>query len=1715
MIQRFKLLILLILLFSLSSIYSKPLKNSSFYINEINFNESLCEYEVTILNSSNNESDNKISKSIYFIIPEKEFVVTTSDNKSVKIEYSGIIRGYHTCRVVILKDLSTTLKNKKSNKKRESFRFKLNFKKDRLQNFVKKKDIIIKEDDDFVKQFVSNYNSKTKLFKLDKSSIISNENNGKGSKSRSNREPFEFIDGLDYFKLFVKEEGIYHLDNYEMRTNDINLSGVDPKTIRVFNEGVEIPIFVYGEADGVFDNYDYIEFYGERNLYRYREEFPNRYLDTETDENIYFLTFGGDEFGLRLIEENGAIITEDDNEYISPDFYKDKIHFEEDINRNNLRFIPELANPDVWFYKNVIGQRNVDIPFNLNNIAPDDSVKIKYSVITALTLDNHFETYDLNLGLNYANLEPTQWVGPYPFIDSSYTNAGNLNAGSNTFKLYNPNAPEIWVYLNWFEVTYNSLFSAVNNKLDFNQGGIRQGPVFISPRDTLYNFEVNGFTNEDVSVYKKGISKLANFIVTSSTNSSGSLVYKVHFQDYISAETNYLIVAEEDKKFPTKIEQKSNFEKSLIDTDNKARYLIIANEEFIENEDLLSYISYKEENQFTEEGDVKLVSISQILNQFSNGEYSGDGLNEFFRYINLNWEQAPEFVTLIGTSSFNHIATQEADFIPVMLFQHYRYGSVASDYKYTIMDNSSPAPQFYLGRIPVVNNDQLSNYFEKVLAYEDHSSTGLSYQKWMRELEILTDEVMNDSLNYVIYNNFEKNNFIDKMLLWTNEEPYQGGTATLLEKMDRGLGVLNYFGHGSGEIWANSRLLTPDDVDDLTRIDYLPVIYAYTCFAGNFASKSGSAEEQALDLSSRLLLTKRKGGVAIIAPTGNSQFEQNFKIYKKILEKQQEETETLGELFTKAKYEFYLNHTVLDPNIGRKNLYQYLLLGDPTLKVNYSNKSERFLEVDNHFVSYNDTIKIAGLNNPDFFGNDWKGLIEIYNSGFNRISRIIIEDDDLLSDGRLAIVIPDSFACDSVSNPENYLTIRTFISRTEQTGVDENDFYTDYLDIFFENGAIGTQFLDFFTLPEQNTISEKDSIGFGLKAFNSSGFSEIKCYIDTGETYLSPRQEKFFPSPKAGSNKSRISNQEYRIMNEKRKINSKDKSKSKDRYNFDTVLSDFTEMPNSRYVSDLKIKNLPRNREISYYYHTVDNDGNPADSDVMTFIIPVGDLYHLDLSPTYLDSSYDRLASKTALLYALPKFSLLNYDSIQVSYYIIDENNNIIETLDSAYINLSVDGYNIIDSVTTSVFCNFPEGLNRYRVEINKDRKHTEFDEGGIPPYENNIYPYPFQNTGGYIFTNRFKVSENLGSELNGVHAAIELNDVSCEIFENSVGNEHYSVLEIDTIHLNENSFSLDMSSSLFDENLKSFGYNLKLFYNGSTLQNDNKAEVTNYQSLSDEIFIFYFNRSSNKWEKVDNAIFSSNSKQINTKSKTTTKKSSKNLPTFQLSNLPTDKSLYTISFETNKMGLFSILRTTDKTKPKIELSVEGQVFVDNGYISKTPKINSIIQDISGINPNSISVYIDGDLVDNSLIQLNDLNSVNNSIQLSINPTLTIGSHTVEIIASDNIGNMATLTKDLRVEDDFKIVYHGNYPNPFIYETVFCFKITKLARLVSLKIYTVSGRKIREFTRNNIINYSEIRWDGRDHKGEMVANGVYFYKLELKTGDKTYSETGKIAKIRK
>jgi len=129
----------------------------------------------------------------------------------------------------------------------------------------------------------------------------------------------------------------------------------------------------------------------------------------------------------------------------------------------------------------------------------------------------------------------------------------------------------------------------------------------------------------------------------------------------------------------------------------------------------------------------------------------------------------------------------------------------------------------------------------------------------------------------------------------------------------------------------------------------------------------------------------------------------------------------------------------------------------------------------------------------------------------------------------------------------------------------------------------------------------------------------------------------------------------------------------------------------------------------------------------------------------------------------------------------------------------------------------------------------------------------------------------------------------------------------------------------------------------------------------------------------------------------------------------------------------------------------------------------------------------------------------------------SVGYHYVTIQVSDNDGNTETTTIRIKLVSGFVFDRLRVMPNPVRLpgETFITFQSSRGSTgMVTIEIYTSTGRFVRSLTAMAQAGYNEIRWDGRDQSGSIVASDIYFYRLIGSFSGQNVESTGKIAVIK-
>jgi peptidase C25-like protein len=334
------------------------------------------------------------------------------------------------------------------------------------------------------------------------------------------------------------------------------------------------------------------------------------------------------------------------------------------------------------------------------------------------------------LSFNDEFSDPFPGLQPVYLLDTGFTIPGSHIGGPMRYRHVGMSRPNLSVPpsdpsrapLDVIEATYNRLYKARSNVLRFTSGG--SGGVF--------EIHVDGFTSTAIEIYDV-TDPLSPLRIPDGTV-SGTGPYAVQFRtDATSGERRFIafVPGTETTLSGTSAvaDAASNLRTpSPYDPTKEARAILITPEPFFAESDRLAGIRRNQGYV------VEVAKIQDVYDEFNGGLKSPRAIRRYIRHGYLSWTPRPTYVVLAGDGSLDYrhdIESSGVDWIPTYMRFEPIQGTqgpeqVAQDPYYYSMDLATPepgggslVPNVSLTRIPASSAQELSDYIDKVVAYEN------------------------------------------------------------------------------------------------------------------------------------------------------------------------------------------------------------------------------------------------------------------------------------------------------------------------------------------------------------------------------------------------------------------------------------------------------------------------------------------------------------------------------------------------------------------------------------------------------------------------------------------------------------------------------------------------------------------------------------------------------------------------------------------------------------------------------------------------------------------------------------------------------------------------------------------------------------------------------------------------------------------------------------
>jgi len=794
---------------------------------------------------------------------------------------------------------------------------------------------------------------------------------------------------FDSSQIWVRMEatnpGIYRVSRFGLSNAGVPVDQIDPRELRIFYGGGrelpvdndvprpefrEIPIYVTGDEDGVFNEVDQVLFYAESTDRFEYDTLQQRYgyiYNHYTAKNVYWLTYDGDFQGIP--SRWGSVDGSPDAPYnYAVDDFSDFIHEEQEL---IFYWSPSADDPNDhfdWFWGN---QTNFTVNFQLVDAVAGAEARIVTKSVGAFD----------QLMVNNTPAERLSYSGGISVFRSTALRGGT---GFNTMILSKPTS----FYLDCTDIHYQRWLTVQDNQLRFT-----------SPESAgTIRYRISGVGADYVLLDISDIRNVAR--IENAAFTSDTLVFHCPNTDQRQF---YLFE-------PSVVRSITGYEMyeadDLRSVNNGADYIIITPSIFYDQS-----LELAQHRQAVSPGiRTRVVRVEDVYNQFGWGLFDPLAIRDFLKYAYENWGGAPPaYAVLIGDGHYdyrNNMHTGVPNLMPPFESTASSTGRNpwASDESYIYFgqygyldSDAINGLDMIIGRLCANSVDEMQIVLNKIRNYEANPTMGT----WRNNIILVADDNLSDVSNTEVEHTVQAeslaNTYIPNSMeiqkIYMVDYPLRAGGGrpdareAMIQAVNDGGMILDYIGHGNKGLWAHEQLFRRiEDMPRLRNGDMLPMICAASCSIGFFdhPSEQGMAED--------FVRYPAGGGIATISATrvvySGPNAQLNRELFSQLLFA---DSTSFGGALYLAKY---LRQVGGGPS---DNDRKFMIIGDPalvaskpTLEINfsYAPDSLQALTVDSiagtvrndsgeEQTNFNGTVwllvKDASINRhrilTDYFGN--------------------------------------------------------------------------------------------------------------------------------------------------------------------------------------------------------------------------------------------------------------------------------------------------------------------------------------------------------------------------------------------------------------------------------------------------------------------------------------------------------------------------------------------------------------------------------------------------------------------------------------------------------------------------------------------------------------------------------------------------------------------------
>ena len=630
-----------------------------------------------------------------------------------------------------------------------------------------------------------------------------------------------------YYKLRIREDGVYRLDADWFAASGISLGTGDLTRLRLYLNGEEAPLEVRDGGDGRLDAEDGVFFYGT-----YRRATDRDFESEFGREHVYWLTLAGGG-GRRFLPVDAA----PRSGFPEAVRFTATVHAEADSMYEPLGDAADHLR-DHWYWTRTaspVAGLSHESPVTVPVVLP--GLDREAPGTTRLRVGMHGLTHRESFALDHRTVvrlpsgfvvAEDRWDGQAAFVAEGEAPVGEL-ADTTLVTLATPGSPDYpegyveHVLFNWVTVTYPRRYQADGGRLLFDPGDVGEGRTISIP----------GFRTPTVRVYDlDGARALEGAEVTQ--EGSG---YRARFE--VAAGGRYAAFDAEAVLRPEAAEM--DIASDLRGERAGADYVLVTHASLWEAAQRLA--AHRRAQGLS----VRVVDVTDIYDEFAFGQLDPEAVRAFMTHAFHTWSQRPAYLLLFGRASFdyrdffNEWRYKRRNLVPALPYQEIRRGLAFTDHRFGAVAGDDLFQDLYVGRLSVNNTREADAVVEKMTAYDLNAPA-----RWHDRVLYLANHDA-DSI-FIAPSNALAADYTEPLGLETFRvyngpdtppEPNED-TREAIRQINEGRLVVNFMGHGSAasmrQFFAGT--FQQGDYNYMSQIvngNRLPLFMAMTCLNGLYA----------------------------------------------------------------------------------------------------------------------------------------------------------------------------------------------------------------------------------------------------------------------------------------------------------------------------------------------------------------------------------------------------------------------------------------------------------------------------------------------------------------------------------------------------------------------------------------------------------------------------------------------------------------------------------------------------------------------------------------------------------------------------------------------------------------------------------------------------------------------------------------------------------------